>query len=134
MSTSVILPTEAALSLGFASKTLASGATKATLLSRKAYGDANNLKGAELKRAHYAYLKENGVKLGGAVAGGLASGAIIPQAVTFNPETGKGSVAFVTAEKFGQAPAPAKGKKLSDDELLAEIVRRGLNVAPLLKK
>lgn len=134
-SVSVITPINSALDLGYIAKELKSGATKARLLSRKEYGEAHNLKGAELKRQHYAYLKDNGVKLGATFAGSLAGGQVIPQGLTFNPETGKGQLAFVTAEKFGHAPAPVQRQaKLSDDALLAEVMRRKLNVLPLLEK
>lgn len=134
MNTTLVLPTDAANQLGFVSNPLASGAVKSKLLNRKEYGEANNLKGAELKRRHYEYLKSNGVKLGAVIAGGLAGGGIIPQSVTFNADTGKGSVAFVTAEKFGKAPAEkAKGPaKLSDDALIEELLRRKLNLAPIV--
>lgn len=130
----VILPTEAASQLGFVASTLASGAVKSKLLSRKEYGERHGLKGAELKRQHYDYLKSNGVKLGAVMAGGLAGGQIIPQSISYNPATGRGTLNWVDSEKFGQAPAPAKGKRLSDDELIEELLRRKLNLAPLLKK
>lgn len=56
-----------------------SGSTTARLMSQKEFGAAKSIKGAELKRQHKAYLRDNGALLSGVIAANATAGAIVAQ-------------------------------------------------------
>ncbi len=93
-------------------------------VSKKAYGVANNLKGAALSRAHLEYRIQLGMAGNVNISTMLTTGQILAQKVTTTNDGFK--VAFVHAAKLGVVAADPKAEasKLSDAELLAIVEAR----------
>lgn len=102
-------------------------ATTARVLTRKAYGELHQIKGAELKRKHYAYLESQSKDLAGQLAQGLAAGKILPQALRFNRKTGSWSASGLTTVALAKK-APAA----TDDSLKAENAKLKQQLAALM--
>lgn len=92
------------------------GATSATLLSKKQYGQLNGLKGAALNTAHYEYKREmmgSNAKLVGAA---LLSGKIGITRLAGNAAGNGGSLSF----KAMDAVKEPKQKAVSLDKVITE--------------
>ena len=76
-----------------------SGSTSARLMNQKEYCLANELKGAEGKRQHKGYLRENGALLSGIVAAQATAGAIVAQKVRMS-KSGDFHVTYVPKHKL----------------------------------
>lgn len=103
--------------------------TTARVLTRKAFGELHAIKGAELKRRHYAYLNEQGKDLAGQLAQGLGSGKIMPQALRFNKKTGSWSASGITAVALAKK-SPAEQPDIS--KLAAENAKLKEQLAALM--
>jgi hypothetical protein len=76
-------------------KTGKTGTIRAAFVSRKDYGELNNMKGAALRRAHDAYRTERSREMGGEVAKAVGSGQIFITSLTRNAKGTAGSIRYV---------------------------------------
>jgi hypothetical protein len=77
-----------------------SGATTFTFQTKKDFGAAKGIKGAELRRQHSQYRKDFGVKLNQQIAAGLASGQIVAQKARMGKAGDTMAVNFVAPQKL----------------------------------
>ena len=111
-----------------ATRELASGFTKVSVLNRKAFGEKHNLKGQALKKAHSVYLAETTNLASGDVAKQLANGnirvtAITPNANGFNIQT-KTKESIYGAKSFDHgaiAEREAIAREKAKDEEIARL-------------
>lgn len=106
------------------SRTLTSGASTCTYLSKKEYGEKFQLKGAELRKKHEQYRLDRGVQANGNLATMLTTGQIVAEKMTTRKDGSGFSIGFTYANQFESADPKAVASQLSDDELLAIIEKR----------
>lgn len=103
-------------------------------LSRKAFAltaAGCNLKGRELKKAHWAYLEQASAELGAAVTHEIAAGRIRITGANANAKGHGGALKWETAERFARHE-PAASKKEDPYALLA--AKLGISVEALKAK
>lgn len=71
------------------------GIIRAAFITKKAFGEANNLKGAALAKAHDAYRLSRSQSMGGELCKAIAGGKIFPTAISRNAKGTGGTISYV---------------------------------------
>lgn len=101
------------------------------LISQKALGAKLGLKGAALKRAHFAYRCEAGRKLNAGLSAAMANGDLLAKSVV--PTKGGLSVKFVNSHEMTAPDSAKKAEVLAENEALKAKLAKFAKVAEMLK-
>lgn len=125
---------ETAVSSALVCRDSESGAQAWKPLSRKSFAltaAGCNLKGRELKKAHWAYLQQAAMELNSGIAKEIAAGRIVLTGASQNAKGHGGSLKWESAKRFSRHE-PAAPKRVDPYEALAE--KLGITVDELKAK